>query len=211
MLSGFRDAEGQLIKSIPEVAAVDEYNNKILNTIPHAFIDLKEDIYKIMAVIEKYCKSFFKGKSDPYLETACHYELKIKDFKDAIDMHIDNIFKMADSYKGSGLVVKSFGFTTNQLARKCSCGDLPFVLMFPEACQNIQNACSGLEKWIEEDTYYADYIKRDIADLELKHTRLVNVIRELHARFIHAQHRHKTVKCHINELEYDLKKIKVSD
>ncbi len=135
MLQGFKDGEGHIIKGMTEVSAVDEYNNKILNTIPHAFIDLKEDIHKIMAVIEKYCKSFFKGKTDPYLETVYHYDLKIKDFREAIDMHIDNIFKMGESYRGSGLVVKSFGFTTNELARKCSCGDLPFLLMFPEACQ----------------------------------------------------------------------------
>ncbi len=49
--------------------------------------------------MNKYCRSFFKGEPDPYLETAQHYDLKRQDLTMAIDMHLDNINTMAEVYR----------------------------------------------------------------------------------------------------------------
>ena len=81
------------------MTAVREYNDKILQFLPSSFSTIITDIIRIRECLEKYCKSFFKGEQDPYLETAVHYDMKIKDMKSAIDMHLDNIQIMAKGYR----------------------------------------------------------------------------------------------------------------
>ena len=155
---------------------VKDYYRKIVDFVPEKFEEPIEDMTRILRQLKAYCLSFNPKTNstsartrNPYLQTASDYQMKSAEFVDAIAMHLSNIRTMSRDYKTeTGVKVHSFGLASNELARRCDCGEMPLFLIFPEACSNIRNAIEGARKWVAEDLVYVTYIKEDILLYESK-------------------------------------------
>ena len=189
---------------VTDVRKVQDYHQKVCQFMPDAFKDLLMDITDIRQCLEKYCVTFWEGQTDSYMESAHHYEIRRRDTQAAIDIHVNNITAMADSYKGQeGLQVSMFGITSNDLARQCGVGDLPFLLMFPEACQNIRSIVLALSKWVKDDEQYVTFLRNDIAELGKKYHVQKHLERDIRAKAVHWQKG-------IEQNKKDIKQLKVS-
>jgi hypothetical protein len=157
--------------------------------------------------MEKYLLSYNKGNTDKYMETANHYEKKQNELKDAILSHLRNITYMSRMYYDKGTPVKVFGLAVNEIARRCDCGDMPFLLVFPQCCQNVRNVCQGILKWTESDEEYASFIACDIIEMEkLRKEKLARMREEQHKHFV-TDHKLKQIRREVKELETELDKL----
>ncbi|KAK2147802.1 hypothetical protein LSH36_535g03018 [Paralvinella palmiformis] len=213
------------------VEMVSRYEEKIRNFVPSKFEDMIRDAEEMIGFMEKYLLSYYnsnsnnnsnsnkttynsnskkqnKNKDDQYLETAIHYEEKRHELKDAILSHLRNITYMSRMYYDKGTPVKVFGLAINELARRRDCGDLPFLLIFPQCCQNIRNACHGIRKWIESDEQYAAFLACDVADLDQKRAEQLRRMRDAqHSHYV-VEHRLKRVAGELGELTGELERLK---
>ena len=192
------------------VVVVSNYNKKINAFCPDRFQGLLDDLDKVMVCLHKYCRSYYQGTvQDSYIETAHHYELKRLDYANTARRQMDEIFVLAKAYRSEEGVTKSmFGLSANELARRCDCGSLPFLLVFPECCQKIMSACLVIRRWVQEDSEYVDYIKKDIIDLERKKDIQSRLVRDVQQRQVQANHKVKWLKREVRDLEDQLEKVK---
>ena len=188
---------------------LSNYHRKLMEFVPGRLQESLEELELITDSLNRYCLSFYTNmESDPYMETAQHYERKRADLKAAIHIHMSNISKMGRMYRDRcGLPVKVFGMHANELARACDCGDLPMLLVFPEACQNIRNACKGVRKWVAEDEMYANFIQSDIRSLEAVKAMKSKHLRDLQEKAFQLEHKHRATTKQIQELELDLERL----
>lgn len=155
-------------KHMASIRELHTFDLKLKEFLPDKFQGILSDIRNIVHHIKKYLLSFYKGKNEAYLETCHHYQRRTAEFDEAIDMHLKNVEDMAKAYRGEGLGVKHFGLHVNEVARACSCGDLPILLAIPQVSQNIRNSLKGLVKWLEADEEYVDFLRNDLKSLEVK-------------------------------------------
>ena len=196
------------------VARILKYHQKVLEFVPAFFVPLTDDLKQCIQYMKRYLLSFYQGKkeSSSYVETAFHYEMKRREIERVINMHMKNITNMGTAYRSKrGLNVKMFGFSTNELARRCDVGDLPMLLVFPEACANIQHACAAVEKWVKADQEYAEFLKMDIMDLESKKDRQLRIVRDGKQTLYQTEHRIKNIAKEIQDLEQDIARLKHRD
>ena len=133
------------------------------------------------------------------METPRHYEDKILEMKTAVSSHLDNINIMASTYRQEGGTHASvFGLEANELARRCDIGHLPFLLLFPQACQNIRKCIDSLSLWLDEDAKYAEFIKHDVQELEIKKMAQNKILRDVQQKAVRLEK-------HINTLDRDIK------
>ena len=192
------------------VVVVSNYNRKVNTFCPGRFEELLTDLNKVMECLQKYCRSYYKGTiTDPYIETAHHYDLKRLDYASAARDQMNDIKMISKAYKDKeGVSKRMFGLVANELARRCDCGSLPFLLVFPECCQKIKSACKVIRRWVQEDSEYVDYIKKDISDLERKKDVQSKLVRDSQQRRVQLNHKVKTLKREVNDLEDQLEKVK---
>ena len=192
--------------------SVTDYHKTLLQFVPNFFTPLIEDLKQCTACMKRYLLSFFHGKRDAYVEIAVHYEMKRREMERIMNHHMKNIDNMANGYKSQrGLHVKMFGFGTNELARKCDVGDVPFILVFPEACANIRNSCEAAQAWIKADEEYAEFLKMDILELERKRDSQLRTVRECHHNQFQCEHKVKLIQKHIQELENNIARLRHRD
>ena len=191
---------------------VTEYHTRLLEFMPEFFLPLIEDLKQCIEYMKRYLLSFFHGKRDAYVETGVHYDMKRRELERVMNIHMKNITNMGTAYRQKrGLNVKMFGFGTNELARKCDVGDLPVLLVFPEACSNIKNACEAIEQWVKADEQYPEFVKMDILDLEHKRDNQTRNLRENSHHLFHCEHKVKSLQKDINDLENDMVRLRHRD
>lgn len=192
------------------VVVLSNYNKKINSFCPGRFESLLQDLDRVLECLQKYCRSFYKGTvKDTYIETAEHYDLKRLEYLEATREQMRDIEQLSKSYKSENGVTKSmFGLAANELARKCDSGSLPFFLVFPECCQKVTSACAIIRKWLQEDSEYVDYIKKDISDLEKKKELQSKLDRDTQQKRVQVNHKLKSLKRDVSDLEDQLEKVK---
>ena len=187
---------------------VKEYHEKVLEFIPGRLKQQIDDVEQVLNFLQKYCISMYKGSKHKDVETVYHYEMKRREFKRAILMHLVNIQQAGSTYRSpGGTPVKLFGLSSNELARRCDCGDITLLLLFPECCYNIAHAYEGLRKWVKEDELYTDYLKYDIDKLEED---IRTKSKELHLqekRHSHIAHKIQSTKMMVSELESEINRM----
>ena len=192
-----------------DVRTVQDYNDKVNEFMPSAFKDVLADIADIRQCLEKYCLSFWEGEKDSYLESAQHYERKRKDTQEALDTHALNIAGMAAAYQtAEGLQVKMFGIASNDLARRRGVGDLPFLLMFPEACQDIRLIVTALQNWVQLDERYVTFLRNDVSRLQERRQTQIQQERDNTDRLAHWQRGIDLNKKQIKDMKTELIKMR---
>ncbi len=183
------------------------YGVKVKNFIPNNFKPLMNDITEIVQFAEKYCVSFFNGQKDKFLETPQHYETIRKEYQGSVKMHLNNINNIGKSYKVGGLTSKLFGLSVNEIARRCDCEDKPVVLAFPESCNNIRLAIEAIEKWVQMDAHYTEFIKNDVSEMEIERDMQEKLVRECKHNVTMIDHRLKLTQKQAIELDEQLKRL----
>ena len=186
-----------------------DYHRRLVEFVPENFVPFIEDFRKIFSYVEKYCVSFYDGGVGPEMETAFHYHLKQKEYREAINVHLSNITSMASAYRDeAGLNVKHFGLSTNELARRCDCGDLPFLLVFPEAIQNILMACQAIYTWLKDDIAYIDLIKYDVEKVKEKRDGVAESFKRNKTEHALMDRRIRNTRKELSQLETELEELK---
>ncbi|KAK3108734.1 hypothetical protein FSP39_014455 [Pinctada imbricata] len=182
--------------------------HKIDVYLRHRFKQIIDAIFLILGYMRKYCLSFCGTSGDNYLETATNYEKQRRELADAIKINVEDIPMMADRFDSvDGIKMHEFGSVPKKIAEKCGCSNVPFLVSFAGACENVRNACIGVRKWIQADDGYATFIQFDITDLERKKETCDKLKKDLQIKVSHLDHRMKMCKRDIQECVIELKRV----
>lgn len=190
------------------IAKVVELIDKIIGCLRKGFTNIIEAIMTMLEFLKKYCQSFSQTDGDIYLETATNYEKQRRDYANAITLNLTDIHDMADLFESSqGKRIYQFGSVPKKIAERCECEYVPFLVMFPAACENVRNACTGIRMWLQADKGYPTFIQNNIADLEIKRDELSKAHREMQLKFSNLDHKIKLLKRDIGECDSDLRRL----
>lgn len=167
---------------------------KCLDAVPSKFDDIIQGAKIILNYCERYCLSFYDPENDPFLETAHTYETQRKNYLKSIAGSLNNISKIAESFRKKEIHVSEMSSYAVELARKTESQSLGFLLLFPEACENVRAACTTLLQWIDFDGNYPEFIANDIKDLENKKGETLKNVRSTEQNYHQTCFRQKTLQ-----------------
>ena len=200
----FRKTEGDPTMPIDfdkeSLAIVIDIVDRILDYLKTGFADLIKDLKLITEFMWKYCLSFSGSEGDIYLDTAVNYERQRKELFNAVIFNLDDIVNMAEQFETKGMRVQELGFIARDLAERCQASHVPFLVIIPQAFENLRNAVQGLRKWLDADDGYADFITYDIVELESKRDAQEKVIRDFQVKCSNCEHRLKTAKRYLTDI-----------
>ena len=198
MVIAYKRAEGDptLVVNFDNgiVKSVLDIIDRVLEYLKTGFADIIKDMKQLVDYMWKYCLSFSSAEGDIYLDTAVNYERQRKEFSQAINFNIDDIKNMAEQFETKGMRVQDLGFVARDLAERCKATHVPFLVIIPQAFENLKHAIAGMRKWLEADEAYAEFIKFDINDLEVKKEAQEKKVRDLQIRCSNSEHKLKTAK-----------------
>jgi hypothetical protein len=208
MLERANDPSRRFLLEPNSIEILNECITKIRNSTPDMFYNIMGAIQRIHTYLHKYCLSFFSLKrNDLYLETAQHYEMNRRELSDTILTKTAGVVEMMQNFTTDGIDLASFSLNTKEMARRCDCATIPFVLMFPEACEKIRVACKAIRRWLEADEQYPSFIKNDVDDLEKKQAFHSRLVRESQERIFQLEYRLRHIKKELSETEMELDKL----
>ncbi|XP_052248504.1 uncharacterized protein LOC127856398 isoform X2 [Dreissena polymorpha] len=178
---------------------------RVCDYLKTGFGDIIKDLKMIAEYMFKYCRSFSDTEGDSYLETAVNYERQRKEFSQAIHFNLDDIVNMAEQFETKGMRVHELGFVARNLAEKCNATHAPFLVIIPQAFENLKNAVAGIRRWLDADEVYADFIKYDIDELEKKRETQEKDTREMQVKCSNSDHKVKTAKRLLADITAEVK------
>ena len=187
------------------VRIVIDVIDRVTNYLKTGFADIIKDLKLISDYMWKYCLSFSSSEGDIYLDTALNYERQRKEFLHAITFNIDDIVNMAEQFETKGMRVQDLGFVARDLAERCKATHVPFLVIIPQAFENLKNAIVGIRRWLVADEGYADFIAFDVKDMEQKKELHEKMIRDFQAKCSNCDHRLKTARRHLADIESEVK------
>ena len=176
------------------IQVVIECIDRVVQYLKTGFGDIIKDMRALSTYMWKYCLSFSETEGDAYLDTAVNYERQRKEFAKAINFNVDDITDMAEKFETTGLRLADLGFIARDLAEKHECMHAPFLVIIPQAFENLNNAINGFRKWVQADEGYADFIHYDIVELEEKKEIQEKKVRDIQIRCANCDHKIKTLK-----------------
>ncbi|XP_013392194.2 uncharacterized protein LOC106160203 [Lingula anatina] len=204
---GIETGEAVKESDLPGYHMLKECYHKIKEYLPGAFTAIFLEIEKILENLDKYCRSFSKAEEREYMDTPSHYEMKRQELWKLIRVNLDDVKDMIGRYQEDGVDIKMFGIHARDIGRGCECERLPFLLMFPQTCVNVRNACKGIRQWLKADEEYPSYIKDDIIDMEKKIEHKTREERESQMRSSQLEYKMRHVQQECSVLESELKKL----
>lgn len=194
----FRKSEGDPTMVVDfdkaSLAIVIDTVDRVLQYLKTGFADIIKDLKMIGEYMWKYCLSFSGEEGDVYLDTAVNYEKQRKEFYKAVLFNLDDIVNMAEQFETKGMRVQELGFVARDYAERCKATHAPFLVIIPQAFENLRNSVSGLRMWLEADECYVDFIKYDVAELEAKKETQEKQLRDLQVKCSNCEHKLKTAK-----------------
>ncbi|KAL4221914.1 hypothetical protein ACF0H5_017966 [Mactra antiquata] len=178
---------------------------RVLQYLKTGFADIIKDLKTICDYMWKYCLSFSGDEGDIYLDTAVNYERQRKEFYEAVMFNLDDIINMAEQFETKGMQVQELGFVARDLAERNKVTHAPFLVIIPQAFENLRHATSGMRKWLQADECYADFIKHDIDDLEKKREIQEKKIRDMQVKCSNHDHKLKTAHRYLADIEAEVK------
>ena len=120
------------------------FSIKMKMIVPTMFIEMKNELWDILILLQKYCLSFFEGEQDEYIETAYSYKQQRKQFSENIKETIYRIEDVALQYTKGLITFKHLGTDAKELARKCYFFEAPILFIFADMCENIRDICATI-------------------------------------------------------------------
>ncbi|WAQ94954.1 hypothetical protein MAR_007425 [Mya arenaria] len=205
----FRRSEGDPTLAIDfdkeAVKIVMDIVDRVMNDLKTGFADIIKELKTFTEYMWKYCLSFSSSEGDIYLDTALNYERQRKEFLQAINFNLNDIVNMAEQFETKGMRVQDLGFVARDLAERCKATHAPFLVIIPQAFENLKNAIAGIRKWLEADEGYADFIHYDVREMEQKKDAHEKVTRELQTKCSNSEHKLKTARRHLADIAAEVK------
>ena len=176
------------------IKTVMECIDRVVQYLKTGFGDIIKDMRALADYMTKYCLSFSDIDGDAYLDTAFNYERQRHEFLKGIKFNIDDITDMAEKFETTGLRVADLGFVARDLAEKNECVHTPFLVIIPQAFENLKNALNDMRKWVKADEGYADFINFDIIDLEKRKEVQEKKVRDVQVKCSNCDHKIKTLQ-----------------
>lgn len=179
----FRRSEGDPTMLIDfdkeSLRTVIDIVERVTNYLKTGFADIIKDLKLVADAMWKYCLSFSSAEGDVYLDTAVNYERQRKEFSQAINFNLDDITNMAEQFETKGMRTQELGFVARDLAERCKATHAPFLVIIPQAFENLRHAVSGMRKWLDADDGYSEFIKFDIDEMEIKRDNQEKLVRDM--------------------------------
>ncbi|XP_069124796.1 chromosome partition protein Smc-like isoform X3 [Argopecten irradians] len=180
------------------ITLLKEAYAKVLTYVPDKFNEIIEFCNRILVVLEKYFVSFYDSDSDVYLETASHYEEQLRTWQKSIRGSLERVHKLQRDFKNGMIHFSMFTPPVTTFCKRNECENVPFILIFADACTNIRAVMSVLKTWLQADENYPVFLRNDIDDMEKHKEDKVKLMRESKQRY-HAV----TYKLNQSEMEYE--------
>lgn len=181
------------------IALLKEAYAKVLAYVPDKFNDIIDYCKKILSVLEKYFVSFYNPDNDVYLETSAHFEEQLRTWQKNIRSSLDRVYKLQRDFR-AGMI--HFTMLTPPVATFCKkneCENVPFILIFADACTNVRAVMAVLKTWLQADENYPLFIRNDIDDMEKRKEDKVKLMRE-------SKQRYHAVTYKLNQVEIEWEK-----
>ncbi|CAH1793537.1 unnamed protein product [Owenia fusiformis] len=190
--------------------ALTDCYDKIKSYIPNRFGDLTEDLHKIMKYLQTYCLSYYDIHLEPRFDTGYEYECKRQRLSENIRQWLQHIVQLPVIFKETGLDcdLEDFCYPVREISRKCEVFKIPFLFMFPEACESIRNACNEMLEWIQADEQYASFVKNDIIELEASKEKKLKRFLEIQNKSYQLAYRLSTMEMESVVMSEDLDNLK---
>ena len=183
------------------------FSIKMKMLVPTMFIEMKNELWDILILLQKYCLSFFEGEEDEYLETASSYKQQRKKFSQTIKDTIYRIEDVALQYTKGLITFKHLGMDAKELARKCYFFEAPILFIFADMCQNVREICATVMQWVQYDSEYPKFVLYDLKEVQKKRDEYFPKVRDIREK--QHQLRHKIQKLHrdIKEITEQIEKL----
>lgn len=187
---------------------IEDYMAKVIRFTKFEFKHVIDIILDIIDHMDNYCSSFSNASdSGTYLETVANYEKQRQDLSLAIRLNIQNIGLMIFKFEKSGLFIYQFSLYAEELGASCRCAHVPFLLIFPAACENIRNCCLGIMKWLQADENYAKFLTNDILERNTKSKTVMERIKQMQETVAITRSRQKSNERESKSLSCEWEKI----
>lgn len=180
--------------------------DRVIEYLKTGFADIIKQLKLIAVYMHKYCLSFSSTKGNIYLDTAVNYERQRNELLEAVSFNLDDIYNMAEQFEANGIRLEELGVVARELAERCSATKVPFLVIIPQSFQNLRHAISAMRKWLEADGGYADFIKLDINELEMKRDVHEKLIRNMQIKCSNCDHKFKTAERHLGDIAVEVKR-----
>ena len=165
--------------------------------VPDKFTEMSDYCLKVLSTLEKYFMSFY-DESDGYLETSAHYQQQIHKWKTTIRSNLEKVKKLQKDFKENMIHYTMFTPPVVAFCKKNECEQIPFLLMFADACTNIRASMAVMTSWLQADENYPVFLRNDIDDMERRKEEKVKAMRDAKSRY------HSLIyKINQIEMEYD--------
>ena len=171
------------------------------------FIEMKNELWDILILLQKYCLSFFEGEQDEYLETAYSYKQQRKQFSENIKETIYRLEDVTLQYTKGLITFKHLGSDAKELARKCYFFEAPILFIFADMCQNVRDICATIMQWVQYDSEYPQFVLYDLEEVQKKRDEYFPKVRDIREK--QHQLKHKIQKLHkdIKEITEQIEKL----
>jgi hypothetical protein len=190
------------------IRTVIDIVERVTQYLKTGFADIIRDLKLISEYMSKYCLSFSSTEGDLYLDTAVNYERQRQEFSEAINFNLDDIINMAEQFETKGMQIQELGFVARDLAARCKAAHAPFLVIIPQAFENLRHVVTGMRKWIEADEGYSDFIKFDIDEMEIKRDNQDKIVRDMQIKCSNCDHKLKTAKRYLVDITAEVNSFK---
>lgn len=204
------DGRGAFANDLLSMHQMMECCHKTEEAVPGVQLhELLTEARKLLGYVEKYCASFYDPDRDPVIDTAAAYEKQRRRYINLVNELISKIYQLAEKFKssgGDGLKMIDLSGYSGELSRKTDAAHAPFLLLFPEACENIRLALSAMRSWVEDDGNFAAFLDNDAKELDARRAECQKQVRAFSQSYHQLGFRLKQAQVESEQLEEDLGK-----
>lgn len=180
------------------IALLKEVFAKVQTYVPDKFNEISSYCLKILETLEKYFLSFYEPHKEHYLETAAHYEEQRNNWISTIKNSLNRVKKLQKDFKERMIHYTMFTPPVAAFCQKNECEQVPFLLLFADACTNIRAAMTVMNTWLQADENYPIFLRNDIDNMEQLKEEKIKLMRAAKTKYHSA-----TYKLTQTEVEYD--------
>ncbi|PAA52811.1 hypothetical protein BOX15_Mlig027336g1 [Macrostomum lignano] len=208
MMESLNSLGTESIKYTESMQKVRQLQQHVGDFLPEKFTPFNERLTKVMQCLRKYCLSFYRGTTqrspDKYLDTPFKYEQKRLELTTRMQKIIMGLTEKFFVFGSVGLGLQGFSYNVQQLARRVGCGEISLLLLLPEACEQVREACQLLNNWIELDKEYVENLGNDLVGIELEQSSASRKYQEEYTKMVQLKHRQAAILKRIDAYEKEL-------
>lgn len=205
---------GAFPDDLPTIHRMMECCRKTENAVARGEVqEILVEIGRVLVLTNKYCASFYNPECDPFVETAAAYEHQRRRYINVVDELVEKTHGLATKFRSSAKGVRLVDLSANSadLLRKTGTAHAPFLLLFPEACENIRSALETLLSWINDDRKYVGFVDSDVREMDVRRTEVEKRVRGLRNAYHQLIFRRKQFREEAERRELKLDRLRIRE